>query len=119
MSANASSCVMAMWQELLSMLELAQKVKAIVKSGDQSYKPFAGKTMSMIFSKPSLRTRVSFETVLLFTSFDLSTMISDLRKYIPASPGLCTVCMGDHFIPSERISQLKRGLSVINLFSCS
>ena len=46
------------------MLDTATKVKAIVKSGDQSYKPFAGKTLSMIFTKPSMRTRISFETVL-------------------------------------------------------
>ena len=47
------------------MLDTAAKVKAIVKSGDQSYKPFAGKTLSMIFTKPSMRTRISFETVSL------------------------------------------------------
>lgn len=45
------------------MLDTAAKVKAVVKSGDQSYKPFAGKTLSMIFTKPSMRTRISFETV--------------------------------------------------------
>ena len=31
-------------------------------SGDRSYRPFEGKTLCMIFTKPSLRTRVSFET---------------------------------------------------------
>lgn len=45
------------------MLDTAARVKAVVKSGDQSYKPLAGKTMSMIFTKPSMRTRISFETV--------------------------------------------------------
>ncbi|KAK9846421.1 hypothetical protein WJX81_003490 [Elliptochloris bilobata] len=40
----------------------AQKVKAALKSGDKSYRPFAGKTMAMVFTKPSMRTRVSFET---------------------------------------------------------
>jgi len=48
--------------DLLGMLDRAQEVKKIVKSGDQSFKPLAGKAMSMIFTKPSLRTRVSFET---------------------------------------------------------
>lgn len=38
-------------------------MKEALKSGDNSYKPFAGLTMAMIFTKPSMRTRVSFETV--------------------------------------------------------
>ena len=45
------------------MLDTAAKVKVAVKSGDQSYKPLAGKTLAMIFTKPSMRTRISFETV--------------------------------------------------------
>ena len=49
--------------ELWSMLQTAIKVKEQLKSGDDSYKPFAGKSMAMIFTKPSMRTRVSFETV--------------------------------------------------------
>lgn len=28
----------------------------------ESFKPFQGKTLAMVFSKPSMRTRVSFET---------------------------------------------------------
>jgi ornithine carbamoyltransferase len=49
--------------ELREVLELAKKIKPILK-GDagHSYKPFAGQTMSMIFTKPSTRTRVSFES---------------------------------------------------------
>jgi ornithine carbamoyltransferase len=38
-------------------------VKRKLKEGDESYKPLAGKTMAMIFTKPSMRTRISFETV--------------------------------------------------------
>ena len=49
--------------ELLAMLETAAKVKATLKADDQSYKPFTGKSLAMIFTKPSMRTRVSFETV--------------------------------------------------------
>eukprot|EP00877_Chromochloris_zofingiensis_P003575 jgi/Chrzof1/13218/Cz07g25030.t1 len=49
-------------EELLSMLDTAQTVKRWVKSGDQDYKPFEGMSLSMVFAKPSLRTRVSFET---------------------------------------------------------
>lgn len=55
-------------EELLAMLDTAAEVKARLKSGDQSYKPFAGKTLAMIFTKPSMRTRVSFETVSAISS---------------------------------------------------
>lgn len=51
--------------ELWETLQTAQKLKAYLKTGDQSYKPFAGKTLAMIFTKPSMRTRISFETVLI------------------------------------------------------
>ncbi|XP_057434962.1 ornithine carbamoyltransferase, chloroplastic-like [Lotus japonicus] len=47
---------------ILKMLDRAIEVKALLKSGDRSFRPFEGKTMSMIFTKPSMRTRVSFET---------------------------------------------------------
>lgn len=54
--------------ELIAMLKTAKDVKARLKAGDQSYKPFAGKSMAMIFTKPSMRTRVSFETVRIIPS---------------------------------------------------
>ncbi|CAA3024262.1 ornithine carbamoyltransferase, chloroplastic-like [Olea europaea var. sylvestris] len=47
---------------ILSILDRAKEVKAQIKSGDRTYLPFKGKTMAMIFAKPSMRTRVSFET---------------------------------------------------------
>ncbi|KNA14232.1 hypothetical protein SOVF_109370 [Spinacia oleracea] len=47
---------------LLKILDRALEVKALLKSGDRSFQPFKGKTMAMIFAKPSMRTRVSFET---------------------------------------------------------
>ena len=43
------------------MLSTARTVKD--KISDNSYRPFEGKSMAMIFTKPSMRTRVSFETV--------------------------------------------------------
>ncbi|CAM6119894.1 unnamed protein product [Calypogeia fissa] len=49
-------------QTILQILKRAGEVKAILKSGDRSFQPFKGKTMAMIFTKPSMRTRVSFET---------------------------------------------------------
>lgn len=49
-------------EELQAMITTAADVKAKLKNGE-GYKPLKGKTMSMIFTKPSMRTRVSFETV--------------------------------------------------------
>ncbi|KAL1353679.1 hypothetical protein AAHE18_06G256900 [Arachis hypogaea] len=47
---------------ILNMLDRAIEVKALIKSGDRTFQPFKGKTLAMIFAKPSMRTRVSFET---------------------------------------------------------
>ncbi|KAD4384864.1 hypothetical protein R6Q59_010989 [Mikania micrantha] len=47
---------------ILKILDRAKEVKALLKSGERTYLPFKGKTMAMIFAKPSMRTRVSFET---------------------------------------------------------
>ncbi len=48
-------------EEIWETLELSKWIKEKLKKGED-YKPFAGKTMAMIFAKPSARTRVSFET---------------------------------------------------------
>ena len=50
-------------EELSAMLKTGLEVKKKIQAGDESYKPFAGLTMAMIFTKPSMRTRISFETV--------------------------------------------------------
>lgn len=47
---------------IFNILERAKEIKALIKSGERTYLPFKGKTMAMIFAKPSMRTRVSFET---------------------------------------------------------
>ncbi|GKU85331.1 hypothetical protein SLEP1_g11 [Rubroshorea leprosula] len=47
---------------IMRILQRAAEVKAVLKSGDRTFLPFKGKTMAMIFAKPSMRTRVSFET---------------------------------------------------------
>lgn len=49
--------------ELRAMLRNAAVSKAAFYNRDQSFKPFAGYSMAMVFTKPSARTRVSFETV--------------------------------------------------------
>ncbi len=48
-------------EELWEFLETAKQLKIAHKSG-QSSRPLAGRTLALIFQKPSLRTRVSFET---------------------------------------------------------
>ncbi|XP_010536346.1 PREDICTED: ornithine carbamoyltransferase, chloroplastic [Tarenaya hassleriana] len=47
---------------VIKMLDKAAEVKALLKSGEKTYLPLKGKTLAMIFAKPSMRTRVSFET---------------------------------------------------------
>ena len=47
---------------ILHILERAAEVKADLKSGNKNYQPLKGMSMAMIFTKPSMRTRVSFET---------------------------------------------------------
>ena len=47
--------------EIHETLELAVEIKAKLKASEE-YKPLEGKTMAMIFAKPSARTRISFET---------------------------------------------------------
>ncbi len=47
--------------ELQGLLALAAALKADLREGRQRH-PLSGRTLAMIFQKPSLRTRVSFET---------------------------------------------------------
>jgi len=47
--------------DLRSMLDAARAMKVRVKGGGSAARPLAGKTMAMIFEKPSTRTRVSFD----------------------------------------------------------
>lgn len=47
-------------EELRGMLDYAKVMKAELKAGKSS-KPLAGRTLAMIFEKPSTRTRVSFD----------------------------------------------------------
>jgi len=50
-------------EDILDMLDRAQEAKARLKVRDPTFKPFKDMSMAMIFTKPSARTRVSFETV--------------------------------------------------------
>ena len=46
---------------LQGMLDHAASMKAALKTGATGERPLAGKTVAMIFEKPTTRTRVSFE----------------------------------------------------------
>lgn len=48
-------------EEIYETFRIAKQLKADVKAG-KTHHYFANQTMSMVFAKPSLRTRVSFET---------------------------------------------------------
>ncbi len=48
-------------EEIDQVLNLATEMKSGLKAG-QEYQPFKGQSMAMIFTKPSARTRLSFET---------------------------------------------------------
>ena len=47
--------------EIFGILDQSKWIKNQFKQ-NANYKPFKGKTLAMIFAKPSARTRVSFET---------------------------------------------------------
>jgi len=47
-------------EEILSLFRLAAELKAKQKAGDRAA-PLAGRTLALVFEKPSLRTRVTFE----------------------------------------------------------
>ena len=46
---------------LRQILDSGRAMKEALKAGEEADKPLAGKTLAMIFEKPSTRTRVSFE----------------------------------------------------------
>lgn len=48
-------------EEIFELLDLASEVKARMQRRE-TYTPFKGHTLAMIFAKPSARTRISFET---------------------------------------------------------
>lgn len=49
--------------DIMDMLARAAEAKQRLKLRDATFKPFKDMSMAMIFTKPSARTRVSFETV--------------------------------------------------------
>jgi ornithine carbamoyltransferase len=49
-------------EEVRSLLNLAKKIKPLVLERSPDYRPFDTRTLAMVFTKPSTRTRVSFES---------------------------------------------------------
>jgi ornithine carbamoyltransferase len=49
-------------EEVRSLLDLAKKIKPLVLERSPAYRPFDTRTLAMVFTKPSTRTRVSFES---------------------------------------------------------
>ncbi|HBG78170.1 MAG TPA: ornithine carbamoyltransferase [Phycisphaerales bacterium] len=57
---SVSSCSV---DELLELLDLSDKLKRLYQKGKQD-KCLSGRTLVMLFEKPSLRTRISFQTAM-------------------------------------------------------
>uniref|UniRef100_A0A804LCF7 ornithine carbamoyltransferase n=1 Tax=Zea mays TaxID=4577 RepID=A0A804LCF7_MAIZE len=91
----------------MKVLNRAIEVKALIKSGDKSFQPFKGKTMVMIFAKPSMRTRVSFETGF----FLLATTPKKIER------GKCAVL--DLLILQEATSMIRTSLGKAGLVPCT
>lgn len=61
-------------ETLRHMLDIASGYK---EAGGVSSRPFAGKTLAMVFEKPSTRTRVSFEVAMRQLGGDVVTLSAD------------------------------------------
>ncbi|HWM77334.1 MAG TPA: ornithine carbamoyltransferase, partial [Methylomirabilota bacterium] len=51
-------------KHVLDIFKLTAELKAKVKAGER-VTPLAGRTLALIFEKPSLRTRVTFEVAMI------------------------------------------------------
>ena len=48
-------------EEISEIVDFGIKLKVALKSGDVGYQPLRGRSLAMVFQKPSTRTRLSFE----------------------------------------------------------
>ena len=64
-------------EDLLGMIAQSRAIKAERKGGTDSARPLAGKTLAMIFERPSTRTRVSFEVAMRQLGGDAMMLTAD------------------------------------------
>jgi ornithine carbamoyltransferase len=63
--------------DLRDMIAMSRVIKAKGKSGGAADRPLAGKTLAMIFERPSTRTRVSFEVAMRQLGGDAIMLTAD------------------------------------------